>query len=139
MPERLRSLVGRLREYAGDRRHAPRRRVRLPFSVWLQPTTGEANGRRAVPSLSGNTWDISATGLGLVVPAIRIGEHYLTGEDRRLRIILELPSGSVQLIATPVRYERIEEDGVDKGYVIGVHIIEIDPQDRERFRAFLGP
>ncbi len=137
MPELLRSIVGRLREFAGDRRHAYRRRVKLPFTVSIHHHPGQANGRRPVPAIQGHTRDISSTGLGLVVPAIRIGEHYLTGEDRLLRIVLELPSGPIQLIATPVRYEPLSDDESEQGFVIGVKITEISPQDRERFTSSL--
>ena len=137
MPELLRSIVGRLREFAGDRRHAYRRRVKLPFTVSIHHDSGEANGRRPVPPVRGHTRDISSTGLGLIVPAIRIGEHYLTGEDRLLRIVLELSSGPIQLIATPVRYEPLEGDEDEQGFVIGVRITEISAQDRERFTSAL--
>jgi c-di-GMP-binding flagellar brake protein YcgR len=137
MPELLRSIVGRLREFAGDRRHAYRRRIKLPITVSLHHYTGQANGRRPVPAIQGHTRDISSTGLGLIVPAIRIGEHYLTGEDRLLRIVLELPSGPIQLIATPVRYEPLSENEDEQGFVIGVRITEISAQDRERFTSAL--
>lgn len=137
MPELIRSIVGRLREFAGDRRHAYRRRTSLPLSVSLVHSLGQANGRRPVPALKGHTWDISPTGLALIVPAIRIGEHYLAGEDRRLRIVLDLPSGPLQLVAAPVRYEPLDENEGEPGYVIGARIIEISPDDLERLTLYL--
>jgi len=90
-----------------------------------------------VPAIQGYTRDISSTGLGLIVPAIRIGEHYLTGEDRLLKIVLELPSGPIQMIVTPVRYEPIDPDEDEQGFVIGARITEISPQDRESLKSFL--
>ncbi len=137
MPEKLRALVGRIREYAGDRRRASRRYARLTFTVSLYQSTGQANGRRPVPGLEGYTRDVSPTGLALIVPAIRIGEHYLSGEDRRLRVVLELPSGPLELIAAPVRYEPLDEDKSERGYVIGVRITEMNAQDRERLTSYL--
>lgn len=133
MPELIRSIVGRLREFAGDRRHAYRRRLKLPCKVSIHHLTGQLNGRRAVPAIHGHTRDISSTGVGLIVPAIRIGEHYLTGEDRLLRIVLELPSGPIQLIVTPVRYEPLGDDDEEQGFVIGARITDISAQDRELF------
>ena len=50
------------------------------------------NGSRRLPTLNGHTLDVSTTGLALIVPAIRIGEHYLAGADRKLHVKLELPS-----------------------------------------------
>jgi hypothetical protein len=90
-----------------------------------------------VPALAGYTRDISATGLALIVPAIRIGEHYLAGEERRLRVVLELPSGPIDLVATPVRYEPIDEDENEQGFLIGARITEISSQDRERLTSYL--
>lgn len=137
MPELIRSIVGRLREFAGDRRHAYRRRATIQLSVSLVYSLEQANGRRPVPAIKGHTWDISPSGLALVVPAIRIGEHYLAGEDRRLRIVLELPSGPLQLVATPVRYEPLDEHEDEQGYVIGARITEISPNDLERLTSYL--
>jgi hypothetical protein len=137
MPELLRSIVGRLREFAGDRRHAYRRRVKLPFTVSIHHQSGQENGRRPMPTMQGYTRDISSTGLGLIVPAIRIGGHYLTGEDRLLRIVLEHQSGPIQLIATPVRYDPISDEENEQGFVIGVRITEMSTQDRERFTSAL--
>jgi hypothetical protein len=136
MSEFLRTLVGRLREYAGDRR-APRRRVRLPFTLSLHEPGRKANGRRPLPTLSGFTHDISATGLALIVPAIRIGGHYLAGGDRSLEVVLELPSGPVNVRVTSVRYEPVDEDRSEDGYIIGVRITDMTAADRERLKIFL--
>lgn len=136
MPELIRSIVSRLRALAGDRRHAYRHRVRLLFTVSIYPATGHANGRRPVPSIQGYTRDISSSGVGLIVPAIRIGEHYLTGEDRRLKVILELPTGPIEIIVTPVRYEPLEVED-EQGYLIGARIAEIGSKDRERYNSYL--
>lgn len=137
MPELIRSIVGRLREFAGDRRHAYRRGLKLPCKVSIRHLTGQLNGRRSVPAMEGHTRDISSTGLGLVVPAIRIGEHYLTGEDRLLRVLLELPSGPIQMVVTPVRYEPLGDDEDEQGFIIGARITDISPQDHELFISAL--
>jgi PilZ domain len=136
MSEFLRTLVGRLREYAGDRRET-RRRVRLPFTLSLHEPGKKANGRRPLPTLSGFTQDISATGLALIVPAIRIGGHYLAGGDRTLEVEVELPSGSIHVRVTSVRYEPVDEDRSEEGYVIGVRITDISAADRDLLKIFL--
>lgn len=136
MSEFLRTLVGRLREYAGDRRES-RRRIRLPFTLSLHEPGKKANGRRPLPTLSGFTHDISATGLALIVPAIRIGGHYLAGGDRTLEVELELPTGSIHIRATSVRYEPVDEDRSEEGYIIGVSITDICAADLERLKLFL--
>jgi len=136
MSEFLRSLLGRLREYAGDRRTA-RRSVRLPLTVSLVNKNKRSNGGRALPTLSGHTKDISNNGLALIVPAIRIGGEYLVGEDRLLQIVLELPSGPIQMEAASARYERLDEEGDKLSYLIGVHITKISDPHREALLSFI--
>jgi PilZ domain len=136
MSEFLRTLVGRLREYAGDRR-APRRRVRLPFTLSLHEPGKKANGGRPLPTLSGFTHDLSGTGMALIVPAIRIGGHYLAGGDRTLEVELELPLGPIHMRVTSVRYEPVDEDRSEEGYIIGVRITDMTVPDRDRLKLFL--
>jgi hypothetical protein len=136
MSEFLRTLVGRFREYAGDRRDS-RRRVRLPFTLSLHEPGKSANGRRPLPTLSGFTHDISRSGLALIVPAIRIGGHYLAGGDRTLEVELELPSGPIHIRVTSIRYEPVDEDRTEEGYKIGVKITDMSTADREHLKAYL--
>ena len=84
-------------------------RARLTFTLSLSDPRVNSNGARRLPSLGGHTLDISSTGLALVVPAIRIGGHYLAGDDRKLHVKLELPSGPVEMKVATVRYESLEE------------------------------
>ena len=138
MPELIRSIASRLREYVGNRRVAPRYTTHLEAGLALNVTMpGAAKTSQSNMGLAGYTRDISATGLALIVPSIRIGGHYVTGENRRLRIILKLPSGPVEIHATPVRYSPLEEEGTDTGYLVGVQIVGMSDTDRARFNAYL--
>ena len=133
MPELMRSIVARLHKFIGDRRRAPRHRLRVPFNLSLAGLKPNINGAQRSPVIEGYTRDVSATGLALILPAIRIGEHYLMGEGRTLRITLEFPTGPLQLDAVPVRYERLDENETEKGYLVGVQITEMTDPDRARF------
>ena len=137
MPELARTIAARLREFIGNRRRAIRFRVRLPLRVFLVDQQLHLNGSRRPASISGHTADVSTTGLGLVVPAIRIGEHYLVGENRRLRIELELPGGPIALQGVSVRYERLEDEGTENGYLIGVSIAEMNERDRDHYVEYV--
>jgi hypothetical protein len=140
MPELIRSIAGRLREYVGNRRVAPRYAARLEVDLAINVTLPGAKTDGPPLKLSGYTRDVSASGLALVVPSIRVGGQYVTGENRRLRVVLKLPTGPVEALATPVRYSPLDEDsdGVDKGYLVGVQIISMSDEDRARFSAYLG-
>jgi hypothetical protein len=71
------------------------------------------------------------------VPAIRIGEHYLVSGERQLHLKLNLPTGPVELNVVPVRYESLEEDKVESGYLIGARITDVDDPDRSRFNEYV--
>ena len=79
--------------------------------------------------------DVSITGLALIVPAIRIGEHYLAGADRKLHVKLDLPSGPVEMKVVTVRYEDLEDGS---GYLIGARILEISDADRASFEKYVA-
>ena len=127
--------MSRLRRFIGNRRGSRRVRARLSFTLSLSDPRVSRNGARRLPTLDGYTLDVSTTGLALVVPAIRIGEHYLAGADRKLHVKLELPSGPVEMKVATVRYESLEDD---TGYLIGARIVEISDTDRVSFEKYVG-
>ncbi len=135
MSELPRRIVSRLRRFIGNRRRSKRVRARLTFTLSLSDPRVNSNGARRLPSLDGHTLDVSSTGLALIVPAIRIGEHYLAGADRKLHLKLELPSGPVEMKVASVRYESLEDDS---GYLIGARILEMSDTDRVSFEKYVA-
>ncbi len=133
----MRLIAARLRHFVGNRRSAPRYEARLVCRVALKARRAGANGARKAPMLEGQTRDLSATGISLLMPAIRLGDHYLTGEGSTLLIELELPDEVIQVQAVAVRYERLEEEGARSEYVIGTRITEMTEEARARFNAYL--
>ena len=138
MSELPRRIVSRLRRFIGNRRHSRRVRARLGFTLSLADPRVNSNGSRRLPKLNGHTLDISATGLALVVPAIRIGEHYLAGSDRRVYLKLQLPGGPIEMKVATVRYEALEETDEETGYLIGARIVEMSDADRASFDKYLA-
>jgi c-di-GMP-binding flagellar brake protein YcgR len=137
MADLARAIVSRLRQLVGDRRHAKRRQVRLSFSISIVGSRIIRNGARRVSKIDGHTLDISSTGIALIVPTIRIGEHYLVGENRTLNVKLELPTGPVEMKVNPIRYESLEEHKTETGYLIGARISEMTQADRARLDEYL--
>ena len=135
MSELPRRIVSSLRRFIGNRRRSRRVGARLTFTLSLSDPRVRANGARRLPSLDGHTLDVSTTGLALIVPAIRIGEHYLAGTDRKLYLKLELPTGPVEMKVTPVRYESLEDES---GYLIGARISEMSSTDRASFDSYVA-
>ena len=135
MSELPRRIVSQLRRFIGNRRHSKRVRTRLSFTLSLSDPRLGANGARRLPTLNGHTLDVSSTGLALIVPAIRIGEHYLAGGETKLYVKLELPSGPIEMKVVTVRYENLEDGS---GYLIGARILEISDADRATFEKYVA-
>ncbi len=131
-----RSIVSRLRQFMGERRHAKRQKIRLAFTLSIASPAKSLNGAKRIDSLVGHTMDLSPNGMALVVPAIRLGQYHLVGENRSLNVKLELPSGPVEMQVTPIRYETLEEHKSETGYLIGATITKIAEEDRAAFTAF---
>ncbi len=122
----------------GDRRHVTRRKARLLVSVSVGSATKGLTGNRKINSLEGHTLDISPNGMALIMPAIRIGEQHLIGENRTLNVNLELPSGPVEMKVAPVRYEALEDHASETGYLIGAKITEMSDVDRATYAAYVN-
>lgn len=138
MSELPRRIVSHLRRFVGNRRRFKRVRTRLTFTLSLSDPRVNSNGARRLPTLDGHTFDVSTSGLALIVPAIRIAEHYLAGSDRRLYLKLQLPSGAVEMKVTSVRYEGLDESHEETGYLIGARIVEMSDADRASFNSYVN-
>jgi hypothetical protein len=136
--ELTRAIVSRLRRYVGDRRDSTRKKVRLPFSIVVAGPAKNVNGSRQTRSLEGHTLDISPAGMSLIVPAIRIGEYHLVGENRGFGLKLELPGGDIEMQVAPVRYESLEDHKTETGFLIGVKIVDMPDADRVRFAQYVS-
>ena len=138
MPELIRSVVSRMRIYVKDRRRSPRFRVRLLFSVSVcRDPNGNGSSHRGRP-LKGHTRDISMHGLALNVPQIHVDGHHLAAGGSELELRLELPGGAVLMRVGPRRYERLEEAELGCAYLVGVRILHIEEEDRERYLRFIA-
>jgi c-di-GMP-binding flagellar brake protein YcgR len=136
--ELARSIVSRFRQFIGDRRHARRVQVRLPFTVSLAGSPKSQNGSTRIKSLKGHTLDLSPTGLALIVPAIIVSEHHLVNENRNLNVRLELPDGVVEIQVSPIRYESLDEHRTETGYLIGTRIVSIAEADQGRYKTYVS-
>lgn len=121
-----------------DRRQFPRLNAtldaRLDFSVLMRDADVTEGGVQHLRACAGHTVNLSSQGLAVVLHAQNIDEQYLLGAEGSMAIELDLPNGlSIEIQATPVRYEKLEE-----GYLIGVRISEMSGRARELFEEYLG-
>jgi hypothetical protein len=120
-----------------DRRQSPRLsanlQARLEFSVLLREAGGDQTGVQHLRACAGHTVNISEHGLAVVLHARNIDEQYLLGGEGSMAIELDLPNGlSIEIQATPVRYEKLDE-----GYLIGARISEMSERNRQMFNEYL--
>lgn len=119
-----------------DRRQSPRLeanlQARLEFSVLLREADVGQTGVQHLRACAGHTLNVSQHGLAVVLHAQNIDEQYLSGEGS-MAIELDLPNGlSIEIQATPVRYEKLDE-----GYLIGARISHMSERNREMFEEYL--
>ncbi|MEK6337002.1 MAG: PilZ domain-containing protein, partial [Acidobacteriota bacterium] len=138
MPDLIRSVFSRVQTYVQDRRHPPRVRVRLLFTVSLCRNS-HVRGLRPECALKGHTRDVSAGGLALNLPQVHLDGHYLADEEREVKLKLELPTGPISMRVIPRRYEKLEQTELGCKYQIGVQISEISDEDRTRYLSFIFP
>jgi hypothetical protein len=82
----------------------------------------------------GQTSDLSAVGLAMVLPATIIDERFCSGSNR-LKLSLYLPEGVVGLEVAPVRCERLSDSYSVQGYLLGTKITNVE--HREPFERYL--
>jgi hypothetical protein len=125
-------LLGRLRGAVSNRRRAPRYEARLSFSISILDESAGHENRPPTRTLVGRTRNISETGLALVVPSLRLGTNKLDDGNSTLRLMLDLPTGTVELHVVPVRSHQLGENDKETGYFIGVAITHLGDDARAR-------
>ncbi len=122
---------GRPRRPEGERRMAPRHKVRLETRVLMVATEG--GGEKVLP-LCGHTRDVSESGLALIVSGEDMEALSGLGPSYTLQLVLRLPTGPVDLTVNPVRHQRLERD---EGYLVGAEITDMSGRDRVRFMEYV--
>jgi hypothetical protein len=132
-------MESHISEIFGDqnRRRVIRRKARLPVSVSRVEPNAPVDSADDPLSVLGYTRDLSADGLALIVPSIPPGEDDLTSGAHRLRIILALPAGDIEMCVTVVRHERLDESDAEIGYLLGVSIAEMMKNERELYLEYV--
>lgn len=135
----IRRLISKFNRSLAARMVAVRRKHEAPIKVWFEPerATGKLKYSTGIVSISGETKDLSSSGIGFVVSSIRIKENYLVGENRTLNVEIDLPQGKVQMQVVGQRYEQVGIHISASRYMIGAQIVKITDEDREIYEHFL--
>ena len=136
----IRELVSKVATVISERRASSRRTYNVPVKVWIKP---ESNGLFLSPYrdlyISGETQDLSESGIAFFVSSIRIREDYLvTQEDRILIVELDLSGKKVRMDVIGRRYARVEDIHTSsERYLIGAEIVHMDADDRRSYEYFM--
>ncbi|MEZ5428652.1 MAG: PilZ domain-containing protein [Pyrinomonadaceae bacterium] len=118
---------------------AARREHEVPIKITFEPDRN--TGRLRMPAeelfITGETKDLSTSGIAFTVSAIRINEYYLVGEDRILNAELDLPNEKVKMQIIGKRYEQVGEHISVSRYLIGAKIVHMSEENREAYEHFL--
>lgn len=137
MPNPIRYLLGRLRGTVGNRRRALRYEARIAFSVSVLDEGAGREDAQPARTLVGRTRNLSETGLGLVVPSLRLGASRLDDAGVTLRLMLDLPAATVEIHVVPVRSHPLDANDKETGYFIGAQITQLSDDARARLFKFL--
>jgi len=135
----LREIATRFTRVMAERRSAPRKKVSVAVRVRLAPSNTSVGHLRASEklTLSGSTTDISTCGVGLLLPSIRINEHYLVGQDHQLIVEMDIHDRTIMMKVVGRRYEEVGIHLSVKRFVVGAEIVDMSPTDRAAFEYFL--
>lgn len=137
--EKLRNLLSRVRRSISEKLASKRTSASFPIKVTIYceiPTGSLKNPKFVELSISGETYDLSLTGVAFIVPSIRIKEYYLVGENRKLHAEIDLPNGKVKMELLGVRYEQLNIHESASKYLIGAKILSIAPECKEAYEEF---
>ena len=135
----LRELASRFSVTWFERRASARKKYHVPIKLCFAPEKNPHNIKCPADEsfLSGETVDLSETGIGFIVSAIRIKEKYLVGQDRVLNVELDLAGKRVQMRLLGKRYERVGIHSSTEKYMVGGVIVEMSADDRQKYEFFL--
>lgn len=127
-PSRFRRLTS-LDKLASSIERRSVRRLRAKCEVELAATLSlldnDACDEDSKLIFFGQTSDLSAEGLAMVLPATIIDERFCSGSNK-LKLSLHLPDGIVGLEVAPVRCERLTDAYSVHGYLLGTKITNVE-------------
>jgi hypothetical protein len=135
----LRELVSKFSVSLIERRASVRKKYEVPVKVYFAPEKNPLNLTVSSQDLflSGETVDLSETGIAFVVSSIRIREKYLVGQERALSVEMDLAGKRIRMQVLGKRYERVGIHASTERYLVGAAITDMNPDDRVKYEYFL--
>jgi hypothetical protein len=135
----IRKLVSKFNKSITERVVSARKKYEVPIKIWFEPDKNTGRLKMPVETLiiTGETKDMSRSGVAFVVSAIRIQENYLVGGGRVLNAELDLPDGKIQMQIVGMRYEEVGQHISTARFLVGAKITQMSEENREDYEYFL--
>ena len=135
----IRELILKFNRSLSERMVAPRRKHSAPVKVWFDSDTHDsvARERAREACLVGATVDISRSGISFLVPSIRVMEKYLVGQERKVNVEIDLPTGKVHMRVIGRRYKKVGIHISTEKFLVGAEILALTGTDKELYETFL--
>ncbi len=134
----LRNLIAKFNRSMSARVVSARHKREVAIKLSFEPTgkTGRLDSTINL-FITGETTDLSGSGIAFTVASIRVKENYLVGDGRTLNAELDLPNGKISMKIVGQRYELIGEHLSTERYLIGASIVQISDENRAAYDEFL--
>ena len=134
----LRNLIAKFNKSMSARVVSARHKRQVAIKLSFVPTgkTGRLDSTANL-FITGETTDLSGSGIAFTVASIRVKENYLVGDGRTLNAELDLPNGKISMKIVGQRYELIGEHLSTERYLIGAKIVTISDEHRAAYEDFL--
>ena len=135
----IRELIAKFNRSLSERMVSSRRRHTAQIKIWFDPDINTERAREAARTacILGETVDISRSGIGFIVPSIRVSEKYLVGQERKLNVEIDLPTGKVFMRVLGCRYEKVGVHISTERFLVGASIQELSGVSKEMYETFL--
>ena len=107
--------------------------------VWFEPEINSPHNQEIAKNMAmpGETVDLSRTGIAFLVSSIRDKERYLVGQERKLHVEIDLPSGKVTMQVVGRRYEKVGVHLSMEKFLVGAQIVRLESESNAAFDHFL--
>lgn len=136
MLDMLRSFGDNVRSFLRKLRPAPRYSSRIAVKISLLDYT--LSRYIPVPIMDGQTFNLSSSGLAMILPDINLEGRSLVVEGTKLLAVLDLPNGMVRLQAKPIHFRRADKYVRSAGFIVGLQITEMDGKNFARYLRYLN-
>lgn len=135
----IRKLLADFNKSISKRVVASRHKYEVPIKLSFETDRNTGRLQNPLESLfiTGETKDLSQTGIAFVVSSIRLKENYLVGEGRTLNAELDLPSGKIKMQIVGQRYEQVGKHISTANFLVGAKILRMTAENRELYQDFL--